>query len=123
MTRTAKQRAEKHGRIAEFYVSLLYGLRGFRVLERRYRTPLGEADLILRRGNLVVVAEIKYAGAGQPVEAVLPTMKQMERIERTALIFQSRHPGHADVMLRFDVVVVRPWGRFRIFANAGNQRR
>jgi len=119
MTRDKKQRAEKHGRVAEVYASILYHIRGFRVLARRYRTPVGEADLILRRGNLVVVAEVKYVGRGQSVESAIPSPRQIRRIERSALIFQSRHPETAGVMFRFDVVVVRPWGRFHLFTNAG----
>ncbi|NDA08674.1 MAG: hypothetical protein EBZ18_04605 [Alphaproteobacteria bacterium] len=119
MTRTSRQRAEKHGRFAEIYAAVIYGFHGFRILERRYRTTLGEADLILRRGNLIVVAEIKYAGAGQSVDAVLPSMKQFHRIERTALLYQARHPENADAMLRLDIMVIRPWGFFRIFPNVG----
>jgi len=56
MTAPGRQRAEQHGRLAEAYAAILYCLRGFRVIARRYRTPLGEIDLILRRGHLVVVA-------------------------------------------------------------------
>lgn len=120
MTRNAKQRAEKRGRVAEVYASFLYRMRGFRVLARRYRTSVGEADLILRRGNLIVVAEVKYAGAGQTVEAVLPSPRQIRRIERTALVYQSRHPETAGLMIRLDVVVVQPLGRFHLFTNAGS---
>jgi putative endonuclease len=81
---------------------------------------LGEADLILRRGNLVVVVEVKYAGAGQGIDSVLPSFRQLKRIENAALIFQSRHPEYANAMLRLDIIVVRPWGRFRRIRNAGN---
>jgi len=120
MSREGRQRAERHGRIAEIYAALIYCLCGFRILARRYRTKFGEADLILRRGNLIVVVEVKYAGAGQVIDAVLPSRRQLERIERAALIYQSRHPECAGAMLRLDIIVVRPWGRFRRIRNAGS---
>ncbi len=34
-------------------------LKGFRIVARRYRTKLGEIDLIARRGNLVLIVEVK----------------------------------------------------------------
>jgi len=120
MSRDGRQRAERHGRIAEIYVALIYCLCGFRILARRYRTTSGEADLILRRVNLVVVVEVKYAGAGQVIDTVLPSFRQLKRIEKAALIFQSRHPEYANAMLRLDIIVVRPWGRFRRIRNAGS---
>ena len=34
-------------------------LKGFRIVARRYRTKLGEIDLIARRGDLVLIVEVK----------------------------------------------------------------
>ena len=34
-------------------------LKGYRIVARRYRTKLGEIDLIARRGDLVLIVEVK----------------------------------------------------------------
>ena len=37
-------------------------LKGYRVLARRYRSPVGEVDLIVRRGGVLVAVEVKARG-------------------------------------------------------------
>jgi putative endonuclease len=33
--------------------------KGFRILARRFRSPVGEVDIVARRGRLLVFAEVK----------------------------------------------------------------
>ena len=33
-------------------------LKGYRIVARRYRTPLGEIDLVARKGDLVAIVEV-----------------------------------------------------------------
>ena len=47
------------GLIGEYTVADLMRDRGFRVLAHRARTKWGEIDLVMRRGDLVVFAEIR----------------------------------------------------------------
>ena len=49
--------------------------RGLVVLDRNWRCPLGEIDLVLRDGDTLVVCEVKTrsgVGYGTPHEAVTP---------------------------------------------------
>ena len=83
-------------------------LRGYRVLARRYRTPLGEIDLVVRRGRLLAFVEVKARhDLEQSLNALGP--QQRERTRRAATLFLLRYPHHADCVLRFDLVAVRPW--------------
>ena len=83
-------------------------LRGYRVLARRYRTPLGEIDLVVRRGRLLAFVEVKARpDLAQALDALGP--RQRERTQRAAALFLLRYPHHADCVLRFDLVAVRPW--------------
>src|SRR5690606_34744291 len=51
--REKRRMAFFRGHSAERLAALALMLKGFRIVARRYRTRLGEIDLIARRGNLV----------------------------------------------------------------------
>ena len=50
---------EAWGRWAESLAAWSLRLRGYRIVARRFRTPLGEIDLIAQRGRLVAFVEVK----------------------------------------------------------------
>lgn len=57
--------------------------KGYRVLERNYRTRHGEIDLVVRRGGTLVFVEVKSrrgTGFGGPLEAVTPRKQEQVRI-------------------------------------------
>jgi putative endonuclease len=101
-------RAQSWGRLAESLAAWSLRLRGYRVLARRYRTPLGEIDLIVRRGGLVAFVEVKARADLADALGALGS-RQRARTERAAEMFLLRHPDHAGCSLRFDLIAVRPW--------------
>jgi putative endonuclease len=54
-----RQRAERGGRRAERLAALWLQLKGWKILGRRVRTPVGEVDLVARRGRTVAFVEVK----------------------------------------------------------------
>lgn len=108
MSATGKRRqAEARGRRAETLAAWFLRLKGYRVLARRYRTPAGEIDLIVRRGRTVAFVEVKQRpDEAQALEAVTPMARQ--RIARAAGLWVSRHPAATGLDLRFDVVLACP---------------
>lgn len=111
MTDTATARRRKsyrRGHRGESLAALALRLKGFRILARRYRTKLGEIDLIARRGDLVLIVEVK----ARPtlVEAMEAIAHESEwRIERAADLWLSRQPDYGRLSVRFDMVAVLPW--------------
>lgn len=104
---TDRRRAYARGRGAEWLCALLLRLKGWRILARRFRTPVGEIDIIAKRGATLALVEIKARPSfSEALESVTP--KQRERIERAAEAFLSRHPKWSNLALRFDVMVVTP---------------
>jgi putative endonuclease len=77
-----------------------------RLLDRNWRCPLGEIDLVALDGGCLVVAEVKTrrsAGCGTPAEAVTPA--KLARLRRlTAAWLQAQEQGFAEV--RIDVLDV-----------------
>jgi len=79
-----------------------YRLRGYRVVERNVRLPAGEIDLVVRRGAMVVIAEVKTRQslvAGEGHEAV--DRRKRERLIRLGEQYAARHP---EVRLRYDIL-------------------
>lgn len=101
--------AYRIGRSAETIAAWLLRLKGFRILAQRYATPVGEIDLIARRGELLVFVEVKRRAAlGTATEALLP--RQQQRVARAAAIFLQQGGRRASsASCRFDVVAVAPW--------------
>ncbi|MEZ5935050.1 MAG: YraN family protein [Alphaproteobacteria bacterium] len=100
--------AERHGRLAERLAAWSCRLKGFRVVAERYRTPFGEIDLVLRRGRLLVFAEVKARDRiGDALEALRPAQRQ--RLVQAAAIYLRDHPVHAGCAMRFDLIAVCPW--------------
>ena len=105
---SGRRRAYLRGRAAERRCALLLRLKGWRILARRYRTPVGEIDLIVKRGKIVAAIEIKARHTlAEALEAVTP--RQRRRIERAAAAFLSQHPKWSNLGFRFDVMAVTPW--------------
>jgi putative endonuclease len=55
-----------HGHQAEFLCRLALRLKGYQILAARYRTPLGEIDIVASRGNIIAVIEVK-ARTNKPI--------------------------------------------------------
>ena len=59
MTRAARRRAWRWGQWAEALCIGTLMLRGYRILARRLRYPVGEIDIVARRGGTLAVIEVK----------------------------------------------------------------
>lgn len=105
---TRRRKAYRRGHRSEWLAAVALMAKGFRILERRYRTRLGEIDLIARRGDLVLIVEVKARRS--LVEAMEAIARQSERrIEAAADIWLSRQPDYGRFSIRFDMVAVLPW--------------
>lgn len=98
--------AVARGRWGEACAARWYERQGYRVLARNWRGCAGEIDLVLGRGPLVVVCEVK-ARAGErfgPAAAAVGPAKQ-RRLRRLAAEWLETTSTHG-VEVRFDVVTV-----------------
>jgi putative endonuclease len=98
------------GQLGEDAALAEYRRGGYRLISRNWRCRLGEIDLVLARGHVLVVCEVKArrgTGLGGPFEAVTPRKQEkLRRLAQTFLLAESRDlvPGPRDV--RFDVASV-----------------
>lgn len=54
-------RAYRHGLLAETIAALLLRLKGHRIIARRYKTPVGEIDLVALKGKRLAFVEASSA--------------------------------------------------------------
>jgi putative endonuclease len=100
-------RAYRRGHRSEWLAALALMLKGFRIVARRYKTKLGEIDLIARRGDLVLFVEVKARPTlAEAMDALGPYAER--RIEAAADLWLMRQPDQARLSLRFDMVAVLP---------------
>jgi putative endonuclease len=103
-TRRQALGGEGEDRAAAWYIA-----RGYEIVERNWRTRLGEVDLVCAQGRVLVFCEVKTRRSdklGTPAEAVTRT-KQL-RLRRLAAEYLSGHPCGRGALqsVRFDVVAI-----------------
>jgi len=84
--------------------------RGCAILARRFRTRLGEIDIVARDGETIVFVEVKARAGnawGGPAEAVTPAKQR--RLVRMAVDYLARARDH-ERPCRFDVVAITMGG-------------
>jgi putative endonuclease len=94
------------GRTGEQVAASFLFDRGYRVLARNQRTPLGELDLICRTPSQIVVVEVKARSGndyGSGLEAIGP--RKARRLRAAAMWWLSER-GLLPCDLRFDAVIV-----------------
>ncbi|MCC7049240.1 MAG: YraN family protein [Alphaproteobacteria bacterium] len=100
--------ADRRGHRAESLCCWCLRLKGYRVLERRTRTPMGEIDILARRGDVLAIVEVKARPThGQAGDAVSP--RQRHRLGRAACWVLAARPELARLNVRFDAMLVAPW--------------
>jgi len=101
-------KAYRAGLLAERCCLLLLRLKGYRLVAHRYRSPFGEIDIIVTRGDVVAMVEVKARPTRTlALEAV--TSRQLQRLHRAAQDFLARHPRFNRHNIRFDVMIVASW--------------
>jgi putative endonuclease len=115
--RKARVRAYRQGLLAEGAVALLLRLKGYRIVARRYETPVGEIDLVALNGKRLAFIEVKRRKTKDEAAWTL-TARQRRRIVRAAQYWLAGHPDFAGHDIAFDVALAAPWSWPRIIADA-----
>ncbi len=109
--------AGARGRWAEQLAEAVLTAAGYACLDRRFRAPGGEIDLVVRRGDVLAFVEVKArrAGGAGPPECFVDRVKRarVRRAAATWLVERAaacgcRHDAPGE--LRFDVVAIEHQG-------------
>ncbi len=105
MTTEARQRAHRLGHLAEWRAVWRLRLAGYSILARRYKTKLGEIDIVARRGGVLAFVEVK-ARADFDTGIFALQGRQFGRVARAASLFIAQNPRYAVFSVRFDAMIV-----------------
>ena len=104
-SRQDRQQARRRGIAAETLCLWLLRLKGYRILARDLRTPVGEIDIVARRGRTLVAVEVKRRGRMEDAAEAIGR-DQRRRILRALGWFAQRQPDGDRLSLRFDAMLL-----------------
>ena len=110
-----RQAAEQGGRRAERLAAWWLRLKGWRILAVRAKTPVGEVDLIARRGRTVAFIEVK-ARASEAEAGLALDEWRLKRVARAAEALAPRYAKAGDD-IRIDAMFIVPRRLPRHLAN------
>lgn len=111
-----RRRSERQGRIGETAAAWWLRLKGWHILDRRVRTPVGEVDLIARRGALVAFVEVKRRATGAELDHAIDE-RRLARVAAAAEYLAPRYAGSGDD-IRVDVILIARGAPLRHIENA-----
>ena len=101
-----RRRAERGGRRAETIAAWWLRLKGWSILARRVRTPLGEIDLVARRGRTIAFVEVKARATRAEAEHALDEWR-LRRVLAAAEALAHRYARPGDT-IRVDAMFIVP---------------
>jgi putative endonuclease len=105
-----KLKHHQRGHRAETLAALWLRAKGYRILACRYKTPVGEIDLIAKRGRTLVFIEVKgRAARSDAAEAIHP--RNQQRVVRAAQWWLQQHSAYTECTIRFDALLIA-WYRW-----------
>ncbi len=110
MASRARKQAEQRGRWAETFAALWLRAKGYTILAHRVKLPVGEIDLIARRGETLAFVEVKQRQTLSLAQGAIP-VSAWRRIARAADSWTSRDPRLQQLDWRYDLVAITPWSR------------
>ncbi|MEN9895604.1 MAG: hypothetical protein RIR97_1456 [Pseudomonadota bacterium] len=94
--------------MSEILAAFFLMAKGYRILALRYKTPLGEIDIVARKGDLVVFCEVKARkSVNEAVFAVSTTAQK--RIRNASDLWLSKQAKAAVLSQRYDIIAITPW--------------
>lgn len=103
-----RQQAERRGHFAEARAAMMLRLKGYRILDQRWKSSAGEIDLVIRPGKVIAFTEVKMRAEADDALASL-SPRQRRRIVAAAHMWLAANPDAIDCDCRFDIVLVTPY--------------
>lgn len=108
MASRKRKQAERRGRWAERYAAAWLRLKGYDILAHRVKLPVGEVDLIARRGSVLAFVEVKQRASLEAAQTAV-SWSAWQRIARAGELWASQNGRAAALDWRYDLIAVTPW--------------
>jgi putative endonuclease len=100
-----RRRRHRHGIWAEYAAAALLTLKGYRVLNRRWKSRFGEVDLVAVRGKRLAFVEVKQRATLEAAQSSISDW-QSARIQDAADLWLQANPKFRDFDVAFDAIYV-----------------
>jgi len=100
-----KKQTYKFGILAEKIAMIFLLLKGYKILQRRYKSHFGEIDIIAKKSQNIIFIEVKARRKKANIEEVL-TNHQINRVKRAGEFFISQNQQFSNYNLRFDFIEI-----------------
>lgn len=117
MSKTAPKSSHNKGLAAETLAALYLRLKGYRIMERRYRAHLGEIDIIAKRYGVLAFIEVKFRRSHEEAAEAVDRINQ-SRVRKAAELYLAKHTEYTVFETRFDALVMVPGRMPRHIENA-----
>ncbi len=102
-----RRAALQFGLSTESRAAVLLLAKGYRIIARRFKTPVGEIDIIARRRGTLVFVEVKARESFDAAAEAL-TARQQARIIDATQYWLAANPDAVESPIRFDAILVVP---------------
>jgi putative endonuclease len=95
------------GESAESLARIFLEKQGFKLIQKNFRTKVGEIDLVMKDKSCLVFIEVRYRknlDFGGAVASI--TASKQTRIRKTAQLFLQYNPNLDYIECRFDVIAI-----------------
>lgn len=102
------------GKIGEELATKYLKSNGYKILERNYRSNIGEIDIISVKSNILIFVEVKSRTStyfGYPHEAV--NIRKQDKIIKTSWIYV-KQKNLFDYQMRYDIIEVFLTEKYKI---------
>ena len=118
-SKAEKQSYEKAGRRAENLGCLYLRLKGYRILQRRFKVREGEVDIVARKGEVLAMVEVKQRATETAAEMSVSSENQSRLMDAAEIyINRDRTLHNTDFELRYDFLYVIGRWKIRHITNA-----
>ncbi|MGI8942787.1 MAG: YraN family protein [Qipengyuania sp.] len=111
-----RQLAERSGRDGETRAAFWLMAKGWRILDRRVKTPGGEIDIVAKRGKLVAFVEVKWRRRKSELDHAVDEYR-LSRVAAAVEAVAHRY-AQTDEDIRLDVILLAPGALPRHIENA-----
>lgn len=97
------------GLLAEFICLIFLKLKFYKILQKRMRNFYGEIDLVCKKGDHIVFVEVKARTSKNFNDYHTISLKQIERIKKSAIQYMIDKKILNKYKMRFDFILIRPY--------------
>ncbi len=108
MASRKRQKAERRGRLAETVAAFWLRTKGYSILATRLKLPVGEVDIIARRGDTLAFIEVKQRKTLELAQTAV-SIRSWQRISRAGETWARRRRNLETLNWRYDLVAITPW--------------